>query len=390
LRLGRAAGVEIVADWSLLVILALIAVALGTGMFAAWSTSWGAATSWLLALLAAASFAAAVAIHELAHAVVANRNSVEVQRITLFMFGGMTSMEGEPPSPGAELRIALAGPLMSLLVGVVATLVGVLLAHPVLTLDQPLAWRIEALSPAAVLLLWFGPMNLLLAAFNLIPGFPMDGGRILRALLWKATGNLDRATWWASRAGQVVAWAFVAIGLLMLFGFYLPFFGGGLVAGVWLMLIGVFLASAARMSYRERLLHRALDDLPVKALMRTQCDAVSPDATLQDLVDQRFAHSDMDALPVVDHDRLVGMVDVEAVRRIGRERWKLVEVTDAMVPVNELRSMAPDDPAIAALRRLEVNDPIPVVEDGDRMVGIVRARDLVRWVSLHSDAAAPG
>src|SRR5690606_13431688 len=210
-------------------------VNLGVGLIPAWHPDWGAGLVWSVAVLAAVLFFASIALHELAHALVARRYGIPVRRITLFVFGGMAHMESEPPSPKSELLMAAVGPLVSLLVGVVATALGSVLASDAVSRDgdDPVALA-RAIGPAATLLLWLGPINVLLGLFNLVPGFPLDGGRVLRAILWWGTGDLVKATRWASGAGRVVAWTLMGFGVLQLFS-------GLWVQGLWLLLIGWFL-----------------------------------------------------------------------------------------------------------------------------------------------------
>ena len=206
IRLGRIAGIEVFADWSLLLIFFIIAFGLATGMFPAWHPEWPAALAWATALGAAALFLASVLVHELSHALVGRIGGIKVRRITLFMLGGMAHMEREPPTWRSELAMAAVGPVTSLVLGLAFLWLAGLFAGPLdVDLNDP-SEALAQLSPLATLLLWLGPVNILLAVFNLVPGFPLDGGRVLRAILWGATGSLRRATRWASLGGQGFAW----------------------------------------------------------------------------------------------------------------------------------------------------------------------------------------
>src|SRR3989304_1275370 len=193
LRLGRIAGIEIAADWSLLIIFWLIAFTLAVGVFPGWHPDWGAALSWATALAAALLFFASVLVHELSHALVGRAHGIVIRRITLFMFGGMAQMENEPSTWRAEFAMAIVGPLASLALGIpFLGLAAISSAPRDIDPDKPQE-TFAALAPLPTLLVWLGPVNIILALFNLVPGFPLDGGRVLRAILWAVTGNLRMA-----------------------------------------------------------------------------------------------------------------------------------------------------------------------------------------------------
>ena len=196
IRLGRIAGIEVTADWSVLIIFALIAFGLATGVFPAWHPDWPAALAWGTALGAATLFLASVLVHELSHALIGLLGGIQVRRITLFMLGGMAHMEHEPPTWRSELAMAAIGPVTSLALGLVFLWLAGFVAGPLDIDPENPREALASLSPLATLLLWLGPVNILLGVFNLVPGFPLDGGRVLRALLWGATGSLRKATRW--------------------------------------------------------------------------------------------------------------------------------------------------------------------------------------------------
>ncbi len=249
--IGRLFGVQIYIDWSWIFIFLLLVWQFGGGVLPAWHPDWPPALTWGTAILLAFLFFASVLAHELAHSLMAKARGLPVRRITLFVFGGVSSIEGEPPSPGAEFQIAIVGPVISLVLGAILLLLGGwnvsrvsnAMHHPV---------QVEAqLGPGTTILLWLGQINILLGLFNLIPGFPLDGGRVLRSLLWALTHNLRQATRWAAWVGQAIAWLFVVIGLSEFFGASWPFFGSGPVSSLWLVFIGWFLNGAAAASYQQ-------------------------------------------------------------------------------------------------------------------------------------------
>jgi Zn-dependent protease len=243
---GVIRGIQVAVDPSVLILFVLIAWQLGSGLFPGWHPEWSHALDWSVAILAASLFFGSILLHELAHSLAAQARGIPVRRIVLFLFGGVSDIQREPTSPGDEFLIAVVGPVTSLALGILFTLLGDAGAHGLpaaATLDPAQAYA--GLSPISTLLMWLGSINIALGIFNLIPGFPLDGGRILRSLLWAATGNLRRATRMATAIGHGIAWAFIAGGLVMICGATLPFFGTGLFNGLWLIFIGWFLHHAA-------------------------------------------------------------------------------------------------------------------------------------------------
>jgi Zn-dependent protease/CBS domain-containing protein len=388
LRLGRISGIEVTADWSLLIVFFLISFSLGAGVFPAWHPDWSAGLIWLTALAAALAFFVSVFLHELSHALVGRLNGIEVRHITLFMFGGMAHMENEPPSWKAEFAMAIVGPLTSLALGFLFLVLGNWVAGPVeYDPDNPRE-VFGRLSPAATLLAWLGPINIILAIFNLVPGFPLDGGRVLRAVLWGATGNLLAATRWASQAGQWFGWVLMAAGFMMILGLQVPLFGRGFGNGLWLVLIGWFLNSAALMSYRQLVVKQSLDNVPVSRLMLTDVPRVDPRLPVRTLAEDYMLHGGQRAYPVEEDGRLLGLVCFRDLSKLPREAWHSTAVEQIMTPASDLVSLAPTqmaDVALELLGRHNINQ-LPVLEQG-RFAGLVRREEILKWLSLH---AGPG
>jgi Zn-dependent protease/predicted transcriptional regulator len=388
MTLGRLFGVQVHVDWSLLIIFALVTVSLGTGVFPAWHPDWTPLTTWGTALGAAVLFFASVLAHELSHALVARSQGVQVHRVTLFLFGGVAHMEEEPHTPKAELLIAIVGPVVSIAIGLLAWLAGSLLAAPSLpsttTIEDP-AGLLSQVGPIPTLLLWLGPVNVILGVFNMVPGFPLDGGRVLRAFLWWSTGDLTKASRWASRAGQVFAWTLMGLGVWSLLV-------GGLTQGLWLLLIGWFLNNAAQMSYERLLVRKALQGVLVRDLMFKRIERVPPDISVAELVERHFMASDQRAFPVESNGELLGLVCFDDLRRLPRERWAHTRAAELMTPLARLGTLSADAEAQHALDQLARRDvdQIPVMENA-RLVGLVRRRDIVKWLSLqapHPDMAS--
>ena len=249
-RLGRLFGIDIRIDYSWLFIAVLLTWNLSS-VFAGLHPDWPMVESIGIALLASLLFFGCIVLHELAHSLVAGRYGLRVRSITLFLFGGVSNIEHEPPSARAEFFMAIAGPISSILLGFVFLFLAQASATfaPGVSRDLDVSRALAGLDPITTLLAWLGPINLVIGVFNLVPAFPLDGGRVLRSILWGASGNLHKSTRRVSALGQVFGWFFIVTGIAMAFGVHILFFGTGLVGGLWLAFIGWFLHSAAVQSY---------------------------------------------------------------------------------------------------------------------------------------------
>lgn len=377
-RIGRILGIDLVIDssWAFIFLLMTWNVTIA---FLEWHPTWGFVASVALATLTALLFFASVLAHELAHALIAVSLGMRVTNIRLFLFGGVSNLEREPTSARAEALMAIVGPALSIGIGLNLIAIATRLI-PSFDPRDPVA-TFAQVGPLATLLLWLGPTNLMLGIFNLVPAFPLDGGRVLRALLWRATNDLSKATLWASTIGQVIGWAFVLVGIAKFFGA----FGGGAIGGLWLAFIGWFLATAAARSYASLRIQEALAGLPVAQLMRRSGTVVPQSATVKMLVEEWFLRSGDHAFPVLDDDhRFVGLVSSGDVRRSPREAWSLTTVAEIMTPLDRLVVVAPSEEVISALHKLAQIDveQLPVLDDGSSLVGILERRHIARWLEL--------
>jgi Zn-dependent protease/predicted transcriptional regulator len=359
-RVGRVAGIEVRVDSSW----AVIALLITYSMYRRLSTlypelSGGGAVG--LAIVSAVLFFGSVLVHELAHALVAQARGIRVQDITLFLFGGATRARVESRGPGDEFLIALVGPLTS---GLLAGLLGIVAGLGREVLSGPLAGTFGYLA-------W---TNLLLAVFNLVPGFPLDGGRLLRSAIWKATGSLARATRIASAAGQGVGWLLVAAGVAWLLA-------GDLAGGIWFAFIGWFLVQAARSSYQDLQLQQLLRGVEAEEVMAGDLRRIPPERSLQDAVDDYFMRYDHGAFPVEERGRTIGLLTMRGVRRVPREQWPNRRVRDHMVPLGDQVVVAPDARMDGVLGKLQDGEAgrVLVAQDGE-VVGIITASDLTRWL----------
>jgi len=382
--LGKVFGINIKIDWSWLLIFALITWSLASSLGLI-HPDWPALMNWVLALSAAVLFFGSILAHELAHALVARRMGTPVRNITLFMFGGISNIQKEPGSPFSEFLITIVGPLTSFIVGSAFLVLGIgSFVYNNVSMLQPL----EALShigPVGTIFVWLGSINILIALFNLIPGFPLDGGRIVRSTLWAVTNDLTKATRWASALGQVVAWGLILAGIAMMFGVSIPFFGTGFFNGLWIVFIGWFLQNASIQSYRKVVIQDVLEDVPVKRMMYTDVPIVDAGISVQRLIDDYIMQTDNRAFIVFQNDKMVGLVTIEDIRKVDREARSLTILKDIMTPSKKLIVIAPEEEASDAFERLQSEDirQIPVV-NGNKIVGLLRRKDIIRWLQLHS------
>jgi Zn-dependent protease len=360
-RLGRVAGIEVGANWSWLLVVALIVWSLAAGVFPDSNPGLSDGTYLAMALVAALLFFLSLFLHELGHALQAQRDGVEIDGITLWVFGGVARFRGDIPSAGAELRIAAAGPAVSLVIGAVCLGLAILVPLP---------------SAVDGVLHWLGYINLVLLAFNLIPAFPLDGGRILRALLWRATGDRRAATRFAAAAGQ-------GFGILLIVtGFFVAAFGGAF-GGLWLAFVGFFLLSAAEAEVNMAEAHMALTGVRVADVMVAKPVTVDADTSLQRFIDEIFFAHRHTAYPVVADGETVGLISFRDALPVPREEWQRVRVRertrrrDELLVVDAARDLADVVPDLA---RHELHRALVLV--GGRATGLLSMTDVARVLEV--------
>jgi Zn-dependent protease len=352
-------GFAIKVDASWLLIAALIVWSLSTGYFPMELPGLAQGTAIVLGVVAMLGLFGSLILHELAHALVARRYGLGIGGITLFLFGGVAELEEEPRSAASEFWIAVAGPAMSV---ALAGLFG-------------LAGSVTA-GVGAVLLAYLATVNLFLALFNLLPAFPLDGGRVLRALIWQRTGDLLEATRKASGAGTILAL------LLMAFGLYAALTGGG-VSGIWVVMIGVFVLTASRASYQRLLLQDSLKGRRVVELMTADPLTATPDMTLAAVGDGIMVAHAVTFVPVVAGEAPIGYVDTELMRAVPRGDWAATRVADVMAPLDPACIVPPRMTAEAALDRLARGPQRKlIVAEGGRIRGILSLRDLMGHIAV--------
>lgn len=371
LTLGRIKGVELGLHYSWIFIAALITLSLAD-RFRTTNPHWSPATVWASAAVTGILFFVGLFAHELSHAMVAKARGLPIHRITLFFLGGVAQIEREAGDPGTEFWMAIAGPAASVVFGFAC----LLLAWG--GFGWP--WWSEPASPGAAILVWLGYINFVLAGFNLIPGFPMDGGRVLRAILWWITKSEDRSTSIAARVGQLVGWGFIAWGL------YGTVNGAG-IGELWIAFIGWFLIQAAGGSLAHARMLSALRGLTVRDVMSRDCVTVDGNVNLESVA-EAASRGGPQCFLVEREGKLDGLVDFRALRRIAREQWPVTPLRAIMRPLSRVRPLRPDMPATEALDVLGREDliEVPVIEGGflqgivsrNRLVEIIRNRAALR------------
>lgn len=360
LKIARVMGIQIAVHFSWFAIFALVTWTLSAVYFPTRYPAWSPQTAWYAGVLTSVLFFASVLAHELAHSVVARRLGLEVESITLFVFGGMASIVREAERPRHEFAIAFVGPLSSLGLGLGFALAGLI------------AERAAAMEVAGAVAWWLATINVMLALFNLVPGFPMDGGRVLRSLLWGATRNFWLATRIAATAGLVVAY------LLMLGGLFLAVTGAFFNAA-WVILVGWFLSNSAHASYRQAKVRESLRGVTVGQAMTRDCQTVSPHLSLGEAFENYFRPQRLAAIPVVaDDSRILGLLTHDNLKRVPMEYWDVTPVTEVMTGLADTQTVTPQDEVNEVLSALGGKDfeETPVVEGG-HFVGLLTRRDVL-------------
>jgi Zn-dependent protease len=370
LRIGTVRGIELRIHFSWLLAAGLMIWSLADGYFPELYPGWSAMTYYSAAVVAALLLFVSVVLHEFGHALTAQRRRVPVRSITLFIFGGVATIEREPDRPRDEFWIAAMGPVVSAALAVACLFLGVVV--------EPLS------APLGAIALYLGVTNGLLVAFNLIPGFPLDGGRILRAIIWGLTGNQRRATTIAATTGQIAAYLLIVWGVSRLIG-------GDLFGGLWTAFIGWFLANAGAEARQGAAIQDALVGVTVADLVREAPPVVGPDIPLDELVYRHILASGERAYLVVADDQLGGLITLTDVMKYRQEEWDNLSVAAAMTPAWKLRTIGPDRPIEEALRLLAAEDlnQLPVIAGG-RAAGLLSRAAIVRFLQLRLQLGVGG
>ncbi|MEW5806096.1 MAG: site-2 protease family protein [Acidobacteriota bacterium] len=363
--IGKIAGIPIRIHISWLIVFVLFTWHLAGNYFPQNYPGWDNTRYLWTGVITSLLFFVSVLIHELAHSIVATKQELPVRDIVLFIFGGVSELTDEPKSAGNEFLMALVGPLSSFLL---AILFGIL-------------WLImrELSEPVSAIGGFLASINLMLAIFNMIPGFPLDGGRVFRAILWGIKGNLVKATRWASAMGQGFAMLLIFLGIWQLFK-------GNWVNGMWFSFIGWFLDNAALSSYRQVTAQQTLIGHIVREAMTRDCPQLSPDMTIERVVEEYILGLGKRCLPVVQDKRLLGLVTIHSIKKIPKEQWSHAQVHNAMIPLEKIRSVKPDESLLKVLHAMTEDgvNQLAVI-DGEEFVGLLARDNVVSFIRNRLD-----
>ncbi len=370
IRLGRLFGVEVGLHYSWLLIAMLITLSL-SDHFHSMNAAWGPGLIWATSLLTAGLFFATLLAHELSHALVARRRGIATRSITLFALGGVAQIEGEPADASTEFWIGIIGPIASASMGLLS--LGIALV---------LGWRpsMQPGTPLQAMLVWLGFINLGLAAFNMIPGFPLDGGRILRAIIWRITGKQDRSTKVAARIGQGVAVCFIIAGLLRSFS------GQGF-GGLWISFIGWFLLQAAGASYSNVSLTSGLRNLQVKDVMTRDCITIDGRTNIEHFVQDYLLQGGRRCFIVEENNQILGLITQNEITSIERAKWPFTTIDEVMRPLEELHTVGLATPVLEALETMGRDDvnQLPVVAE-NKLEGVITRGNVMQFLRTHGPA----
>jgi Zn-dependent protease/predicted transcriptional regulator len=369
-KLGRIFGVDVGVHWSWIFIFLIVTWSFATGLLDHFYPDWTAGQRWTAGAFVAGIFFLSVLAHELSHALVSNRSGLPVRGITLFVFGGVANLSKEPDDAKTEFRIAIVGPATSLALGA-------LFAVGWLALN-PFSDGLAGISANLALI------NASLAVFNMLPGFPLDGGRVFRSFVWSRNGDRLRATRLASRVGEVIAYGVMAIGVAF------TLFGGWL-SGIWFLLIGFFLRNASTASYEQLLIDSTLSGIAVRDVMRRDVNAVPPDMSVEELVQEGMLRQHARAFAVMAAGDFAGLITLTDVRRVPREEWQATSVYRAMTPATKLHTVSPNENLTKVLQMMAMHDvhQLPVVH-GRELVGMLDRGDVMRFIQVRRELAEDG
>lgn len=364
LKIGNLLGISVEVHYTWVIVFGLITNTLATGYLSQYTLYSSPLVNWIIGAIASLIFFACVFLHELMHSYTALRLGLKIKRITLFLFGGVAEVEGEPKSARDELLISIVGPITSAVLSLLFLLIS--------------KFPFDSSSPIWGAILYLYRVNLLLAGFNIIPAFPLDGGRVLRAILWMSLKNFRRATRISAGIGMTFATVIIFL------GFYLFLFGQ-FITGLWFIFIGWFLSQGATAGEREIDIREAFMDAKVKDLMNREVQSVPPNITVDQLVSNYFLLYRYVAFPVMWSDIILGIVSLNDVKRVPREEWKNYTVRDIMTPLSSDITISPEDSAFDAFLKINKGSVGRLlVVDGDRLIGIISKTDLIRFLQIKS------
>lgn len=367
IKLFKVFGIEIRLDYSWFIIFALFAYFFGFIYFPSVLPGLNKGLLALITVITVIFVFISVLIHEMSHSLVARRKGTSVEKITLFLFGGMAQIEKEPETPYSELIMAIAGPAASF---VVAAIFGVIWFF-----TKNIALVREPVGYLAI-------VNIVLGVFNILPGYPLDGGRVLRAIIWKTTGNLERATFIASTVGRVIGFVLIAAGIFFIFM-------GNFLNGIWLAFMGWFIQSSAQMGYRQLIFETSIKGIKVRDIMNENIVNVTKDITIQDLVDDYFMKYRFGRFPVIEDEktqRFIGVISLHDIKGVSKEEWPKVKIGDIVKSVSESEKVDMSMEISDAIKKMGKNDlGHLVIMSGNKLRGIITKSDVMRFIRIRSE-----
>ncbi|MEE9398779.1 MAG: site-2 protease family protein [Dehalococcoidales bacterium] len=364
-NLGKIFGIQFRLHYTWFIVFVLVTVSLSWQYFPSGYPDWNLLAYWLTGIAASLLFFTSVVAHELAHSLVGRANGIPVKSITLFIFGGVAHMTREAAHHSAEFKMAAAGPAASLTIGGIFFLLHL----------------VAVVEPITAMALWLAWVNVILALFNLIPGFPLDGGRVFRSLLWRFSGDYRRSTKIATQVGRGVGYLFMLGGLVVIF-----FFPGQWFSGLWLAFIGWFLERTASASYRQAQWQRTLQGLTVAEIMTSSCPVVPSSVTVGRLIQEYIFTGGHRCFLITDDGELKGILTLRNIKSVAQSDWEGTQLNDIMTPVEKIKVASPEQDALGVLEQMDENDinQMPVVSDG-RVMGLISRDTIIRFLRTRSE-----
>jgi len=365
-NLGKIFGIQFRLHYTWFIIFVFLIVSLSWQFFPVYYPGWSPWIYWVIGVIATILFFTSLVAHELAHSLVGRVNDIPIKSITLFIFGGVAQMTREATKASAELKMAAAGPACSLAIGGMFGLLWMLTRG--------------VIEPIAAMAYWLAQINVILAVFNLIPGFPLDGGRVFRSLMWHFSGNYQRSTRIATRVGQGVGYTFILGGILMMFLLH------EWLGGVWLAFIGWFLQNTASISYRQTQWREALRGFTASQVMTSDYIVVPPNVTVDQLVQRYVLPTGQRFFPVADEGRFMGILTLSNIKSVSQSDWDMTQVEEIMLPVDQLKVASPEQDALSVMEQMGESgiNQMPVVNEG-RVIGLVTRDNLVRFLRTRAE-----
>ena len=367
IKLFKVFGIEIRLDYSWFIIFALFAYYFGFDYFPRVLSGLNEGLLALITIITVILFFTSVLIHEMSHSLVARRRGTSVKRITLFIFGGMAEIEKEPETPYSEFVMAIAGPTASFVMGIIFGVIWIFTVN---------------IAPIREPVKYLAIINIVLGVFNMLPGYPLDGGRVLRSIVWRVTGNLERSTFIASTVGRVIGFMIIAVGVFFILT-------GNFLNGVWLAFIGWFLQSSAQRGYRQLIFETSIKGIKVGDVMNENIVNVTKDITIQDLVDDYFMKYRFGRFPVIEDEktqRFIGVISLHDIKGVSKEEWAEVKIGDIVKTVSESEKVNMSMEISDAIKKMGKNNlGHLVIMSGGRLRGIITKSDVMRFIKIRSE-----